>query len=479
MKKRYIYTLAAAFVWLGTGCNKLKDFGDVNQNPTQTTKPIVAGLLANGELGIATFASTGTPAISGGQYAQYFTETQYSGTSLYNLPQNAFTPYYSGVLYDLQSVINLNESKASSAVAKILQQYVYWVITDSWGDVPYSEALKGLDAIQPKYDTQEDIYKGILATLTSAQAELDGSSLAGDIIYGGNTDSWKRAANSIKLLAAVQLSKRYPEASGIAATAVKEAIAAGVIESNSQNLQLVYPGGGIKSPWYNQYDGRKDFAESKTMTDILKGINDSRLAVYGGQSEVIGNVATSDIGVPYGLARNNVLAFTDANPNWARVLRGDFRTTTGAVTIITAGEVYLARAEAASLGWTSEVVATVYAAGITASNAQWGLAAPTTTYLANVPPTIANITIQRWIATYPDGRQAWNIWRKSATTANPKGYPALDPAPDAVNSSKKIVSRFVYAPSEYSTNEANVKEAVARLTGGDTQDSHVWWDLDN
>jgi hypothetical protein len=478
MKKRYIYTLAAAFVWFGTGCNKAKDFGDLNQNPTQTTKPIISALLTNSEVGIAGLSTTGTPAIAGGQYAQYFTETQYSGTSLYTLPQNDFGGYYSGTLYDLQNIINLNQSKASSAVAKILQQYIFWVITDSWGDVPYSDALRGLDAIQPKYDTQESIYKGIIATLTSAQAELDGSSLAGDVIYGGDIASWKRAANSIKLLAAVQLSKVVPAASGYAATAVKEAISAGVIESNSQNMKLNFPGGNYKSPWYSLYDGRKDFAESATMTNILKGLNDTRLSVYGGKSELNGNTESSDIGVPYGLARNNVLAFIEANPNWARVLRGDFRTAAGTVTVITAGEVYLARAEAASLGWTTELAATDYLAGITASNAQWGLAAPTAAYIAAAPPTIANITIQRWIASYPDGHQAWNIWRKSATAANPKGYPALNPAPDATNASKKIVSRFVYVPNEYSSNEVNVKAAVARLAGGDSQDAHVWWDVD-
>jgi hypothetical protein len=478
MKKRYIYTLAAAFVWLGTGCNKAKDFGDLNQNPTQTTKPIISALLTNSEVNIAGLSTTGTPAIAGGQYAQYFTETQYSNTSLYSLPQNDFGGYYSGTLYGLQNIINLNQSKASSAVAKIIQQYVYWVITDSWGDVPYSDALKGLDAIQPKYDTQEDIYKGILATLTSAQTELDGSSLAGDIIYGGDIASWKRAANSIKLLAAIQLSARVPAASGYAATAVKEAIAAGVIEQNSQNMKIAFPGGSYKSPWYTQYDGRKDFAESKTMTDLLKGLNDTRLDPFGGNNEAIDSIKTSDIGVPYGLARNNVLAFIEANPKWARVLRGDFRKANGTITIVTASEVYLARAEAAYLGWTTEKVADLYKNGIDASNDQWGLAPSTAAYRAAVPPTIANITIQRWIASYPDGHQAWNIWRKSATNANLKGYPALNPAPDATNASKKIVSRFVYVPNEYSSNEKNVNAAVARLTGGDSQDAHVWWDVD-
>lgn len=489
MKKRYIYTLAAALVWFGAGCNKLKDFGDVNQDPTKTTKPIIGALLTSAEVNmdpnnLIGLSTTGTPAISGGQYAQYFSETQYSGTSLYNLPQNDFTLYYTGILYDLQTVINLDESKGTSAVAKILQQYIYWVLTDSWGDLPYSEALKGVDIIQPKYDTQEDIYKGIIATLTSAQADLTASSIQGDMIYGGDAALWKRAANSLKLLVAVQESKRFPAAGGAAATAAKEAIAAGVIETNAQNMKITYPGGSFKSPWYVLYDGRKDFGETNTMTDQLKSINDGRLATYGGGSEAIGDVTSSDIGVTYGLARNNVLAFIEANPTWARVLRGDFRTAASTATIVTAGEVNLARAEAAYLGWTGESVVDLYNAGITQSYAQWGLTVSAgylasakvklvaTTGNGSLTDSYQKITLQRWIASYPDGHQGWNVFRKA-------NYPDLKPAPDALNVPPKIVSRFVYPTSEYSSNEVNVKAAVARYGSlGDSQDTHVWWDVD-
>lgn len=471
MKKIYLYTLAGAFTFLGAGCNKLKDFGDVNNNPAATVTPIPSALLSNVEAGLGGYASTGTEAISGGQYAQYFTETQYSGTSLYNLPQNSFTGNYAGNLNNLQLIINQNPNKNMVNVAKILQQYIFWIVTDSWGDVPYSEALKGSSNILPKYDTQQDIYKGIISTLTAAINSFDSSAISGDIIYGGDVASWKRMANSLKLLVAVQMSKTSE--TSIASAAAKEAVASGVIVSTDQNFILKYPGGTYKSAWWNLYNGRKDFAESKTLTDYTKSTSDPRQAAFGGESEQAGNVTTSDIGVPYGLARLAVTAFTDANPKWARVLRGDFRLENGSVTLITASEVWLARAEGVTLGWiTGETVANDFQTGIGESFVQWGLtsAAGKTFAQGLGTPNIQLISTQRWVASYPDGHMAWDTWRKS-------GYPVLTPAPDATNSSKQIVRRFVYATSEYNTNGKNVAAAVARLSGGDSQDSRVWWDV--
>jgi len=479
MKKIYLYTIASALIFTGVGCNKLKEFGDVNNNPGATVTPIPSALLANVEAGLGEYASTGTEAISGGQYAQYFSETQYSGTSLYNLPQNGFTGNYAGNLNNLQIIINLNPNKNMVNVATILQQYIFWVVTDSWGDVPYSEALKGSSNILPKYDKQEDIYKGMLTKLTAAINSFDSTPITGDIIYAGDVASWKRMANTLKLLIAVQMSN-VTETQSIAAAAAQEAVTSGVITDNSQNFLLQYPGGVYKSAWWNLYNGRKDFAETKTLTDLTTSTNDPRQAAFGGESELAGDITTSSIGVPYGLARLNVTAFTDANPKWARVLRGDFRLENGYVMLFSAAEAWLARAEAANLGWLTESVVTDYDTGIAASFTQWGAGTPSASYLnqfpvsntpnANITSTqVKNISIQRWLASYPDGHMGWDIWRKT-------GWPQLTPAPDAVNASKQIVRRFVYATSEYNTNGANVNAAVSRLAGGDSQDAHVWWD---
>ena len=475
MKKKFIYAFVSLFIVGATSCSKLEDFGDTNINPAATNDPIIGALLTNAAASIGSYASLTTP----GLYGQYFSETQYTEVSLYSTPQFEFAGNYSGVLNDLQNIIVQGKSKNMSAVAKILKQYVFWTITDRWGDVPYSEALT-VGITLPKYDKQEDIYKGMISALKEAVTEFDGSLITGDVINNGSIDAWKRTANSMRMLMAIQLSKRFPAASGYAATEFKAALAeaSGYISTNAQNFVINYPGGTFKSNWWRVYDGRKDFAESKTMTDLMASLGDGRQVAFGGSSEVAGTTTTSSTGVPYGLLRANAEAFTGANPGWARILRGDFRNENSPVMLISAAQVALARAEAADYGWTTEVLATVYAQGISLSFEQWGFTMPATyltqsgVVLAAAPGSganLRNISIQRYIASYPDGLKAWNIWRKT-------GFPALTPAPGATNTTKQIPRRYTYATGEYSSNSVNVTAAVANLAGGDTQDSKVWWD---
>src|SRR5687767_16012215 len=102
----------------------------------------------------------------GGLYAQMFSETQYTETSLYAEPKIDFDGIYSGPLMDLQNIIDYNSdpetaakaaangsNKNQIATARILKAYYYWILTDQYGDIPYSEALKGEG--NTKFDTQQ------------------------------------------------------------------------------------------------------------------------------------------------------------------------------------------------------------------------------------------------------------------------------------------------------------------------------------
>ena len=478
MKKNLIY-VSLSLLLLGTsGCEKLEDFGNTNLDPAATTQPVIQALLTNAQASIGGYAAQ----TRGGLYAQYFSETQYTDVSVYSTPQLAFTGEYSGILTDLQIIKNVNSSNNMNQVANILQQYVFWTITDRWGDVPYSEALQGASKTTPKYDTQESIYKGMIASLKASVAAFDGTSLIkGDVIFNGNVASWKRAANSMRMLMAIQLSKKYPTTTEYAATAFREALTdgGGYISTNAQNMMMDYPGGNFKSNWWNLYNGRKDYAESKTMTDLMASLGDTRQLAFGGQTQdqTAANASvTSNIGVPYGVARATAEAFTSANPGWARILRGDFRTESSDIVVISAAQVALARAEAAERGWTSESLSTLYNEGISLSYAQWGIAVPATYLAANAvgavgaAGNIQKISTQRYIASYPDGMQAWNIWRKS-------GFPILTPAPNATNTGGQIPRRYTYSSGEYTSNTVNVNAAKALLPGGlDSQDAKIWWD---
>ncbi len=176
MKKKIIYICSTLILLSLGGCQKLDDFGDTNVNPAATSEPTMSALLANVQAGMGGYAASTRP----GLYGQYFSETQYTDASLYSLPQIEFSGEYAGSLMDLQIIIDRKESNNMVQIAKILQQYIFWTITDRWGDVPYSQALLGVKNTNPKYDRQEDIYKGMIDALTKAAGAFDASAVKGD-----------------------------------------------------------------------------------------------------------------------------------------------------------------------------------------------------------------------------------------------------------------------------------------------------------
>jgi len=482
MKKIYIYTLSTLLLWGAAGCKKLNDFGNTNVDPVAVVTPVMSALVASVEHNLPQYVSTQSYAINGAAYAQYLSETQYPGTSLYVLPQVDFAPQYAGTanqtgnLYDCQNIINTATNKNTVAAATIMQQFLYWTLTDAFGDIPYSQALQGIKNITPVYDTQQDIYKGILSKTAAAVASLGAGTVEGDVVYGGDVAKWKKFGNSLIILAAIQLSKQ-PAAASFAPAAFQAAVSGGYISDNSENFAVPFEA-NYHNPWFALYDGRTDWAESNTVTDMTKALNDGRTVAWGGAfndpGQVSGGKVTSDNGVPFGLARTDANNYIAANPNWALALRADYRTPSTPVNVISAAQVTLAIAEGMSLGWTTGNAAATYKAGILLSFDEWGIAAPPASYFTQsaVIFSAKALATQQWLASYPNGHMGWNIWRKT-------GYPVLVPAPGG--GGLPIVRRFVYSSLEGQTNGANNKAAVAREVGPhpgtDSQDNRVWWDV--
>lgn len=487
-KLKYVAAFMGTVLVAGTACNKIADFGKTNVNPNGSPTPVTAALLTQAESVLATNYTLTVNQLNPTHYVQYFSETQYPGISLYSAPVLPFSGIYASELYDLQNIINQNTDPATKvivaasgsnanqiAVARILKAYIFWQLTDKWGDIPYSEALKGSSVKLPKYDKQEDIYLDLIKELKEASAQLDNNGVVfkGDVLmnYAGTGTAttvnakWRKFANSLRMLIALRTSKVYPNAGQWAATEFASALAdpAGNISSNADNVVLNSPSAIFSNPLYVGYTaGRVDNAESKTMTDMLSSLNDPRIGTYG----------TTPNGFPYGLDRPHAVLIT---ANIALVFKGLSMPATDPVMMLPSSVVTLARAEAAERGWTSEVAATLYAQAVTLAFSQYGYtAAQAATYLAQ--PEVAygtnniqKIATQRWIAWYPDGSQAWAEWRRT-------GFPVLTPTIYATNPGGKIPRRFIYGTDEYSLNLANVTAAAARLAGGDVQDSRVWWD---
>jgi hypothetical protein len=428
---------------------------------------------------------------------------------LYALPLLEMGGTYSGPLQDLQTIINYNSDPKTSgvaaadgsnanqiAVAKIVKAYIYWTLTDAWGDIPYSEALKGAGNLTPKFDKQEDIYFGLLKELKDAVNGFDGGAAPkGDILYGGATavDSWKKLANSLRMLIAMRMTNKYPAAGGKAALEFADAATGTYITNNSENAVLRYPGGAYQNPWYLVYQTRDDYASSKTLGDVLAGLGDTRSSVFG----------TNSIMFPYGLTRDLAIAYGNSVGNGqSRVLAVSFRQPNSPVTVIGASIVLLARAEAKERGWIAGGTAgaeTDYNAAVAASFQEWGLTIPGT-YLAGganyaagagvptsigagtapydnfrtadnniqdaaTPDKLKRIALQRWICAFPNGNEGWAEQRRN-------GIPNLKTTRFKTG---PFVVRYVYGNTDYGLNNANTVAAAAAI-GGDKQDTKVWWD---
>lgn len=509
---------AAAFIALtvmGSGCAKISDFGDTNNNPNGISNPIPSALLTNVLSGLGGFASN----IRRGTYAQYISENQYTETSLYAAPILDLGGTYSGALQDLQTIIDYNSDGKTApiaaasdgsnanqiAVAKILKSYIYWTTTDAWGDVPYSEALKGAGNLTPKYDKQEDIYFGCLKDLKDAVNGFDaGAAPKGDVLFGSIADNasrilaWKKFANSIRMLMAMRLTNKYPAAGGKAAVEFADAANAGGgtqhIAVNADNAVLKYPGlAPFQNPWYLTYQTRDDFASSKTLGDVLLTLGDNRLSVYGTNATMFPYGLTRDLAIQYGNSVGN---------NQSRLIATSFRQPNSPVTVLGASLVLLARAEAKERGWipggTADAEAD-YNAGIAASFNEWGLTMPlgyltgAANYSAGVgvpgsigagtapydnfrasssniqdaatPDKLSRIALQYWLAAFPNGNEGWSNQRRT-------GVPNLK---ETRFKTGPFVLRYVYGNNDYNLNNAATVAAAAAI-GGDKQDTKVWWD---
>jgi hypothetical protein len=481
------------------GCKKFSS--NINVSPNDPTVASNAQLLTYAINQLPTYIES----ISGALYTQQWSEKPYTDDSRYISVNFDYYPIYAGPLENLQTIINsktftaTDGSKANQlAVARILRAWFYWHMTDRWGDIPYSDALKAQENFAPKYDAQKDIYYDLLKELKEAAAQIDnGNPVAGDLIYGGDMDNWRRLANSMRALMGLRLSKIDPDKGK---QEFADAIAGGVLTGNDQNAVYVHlADANNQNYWYyvNVVQGRPWYWISKTLTDYMNPLGDPRVKIFADPAPATGNYA----GVPYGLDGNAIGTISSQQVSLIGV---HVRAQNAPCYIITYAQVLLAQAEADKLGWLSGGDADAkqkYNDAIEASFRQWnrttfqsytgstkdvenvvysvsdpgdttGLAAyraqPEVAY--DPVNAVKQISYQRWIHLYMNGYEAWAEWRRT-------GYPVLTPAPN--NNNIPIPRRQAYPSSEANINPDNYKTAVQQqpgLNGKDDLNGRVWWD---
>lgn len=521
-------SLAASLVTVSS-CSKIDDFGNMNTNPTVPLTPLTPALLTNvlSNVGSSYAWDQGGVSTVAGLYCQYFSETQYTDASAqYSKPTFNWDGYYAGPLKDLQTIIDYNSDEATASIAfaygsnanqiataRILKAYIMWFITDEWGDVPYNDIFNAdANGVIP-YTSQEDIYNSLFSELTEAVAQFDdGDAAQGDILFNGNISMWKKFANSIHAMMALRLSKVNPT---LGASEFNAALNAdGGVFEEGESAVIEYPGGNFNNPIYNYYNitSRKDYALSETVISLLDNYDDRYYVLGTGQGDP-GTVAGATItGFPFGLTRDDAVDFLNGHPGFARVVGTsnsiftdgtDFNVATAPVFLISSAEVYLARAEAAYLGWTGDDISEMYTTGIRENYKRWDMYAGTLNpdlfgtddndqpyklngedyeyYISQdhialgteTGDDAAKIGYETWLAHYPNGWQGWADWRRT-------GYPELEKSPNT--SLAGIPRRIPYGPNEYNLNPTNVAASAAQYSAADApkdaQLARVWWDTE-
>jgi hypothetical protein len=479
--------LVVGLIWAVGACQSLTD---INRNPNQPTD-VGAGLLLPSAIrvGVANDAYSVWQSLSHtGPWAYLIVEIQYPDEERGNVRSGNmdgfWDGFYTGPLMDIQAVIDkgvADEDENVEAVGMIWKAWLFDIVTDYWGDVPYAEALGQTDPetgelnTTPAYDPQQDVYDAMLADLTDAATMLENPGTSdfggGDILYHSDFEAWRRFANSLRMRLAMRLSEVDPST---AQTEFAAAYAAGGFESNADNAMLEYPGSPYENPMYTNYLSRDDHGISGLLVDTLIALNDPRLFYYAEPAQNTGLYRGHYNGyqsIPAGTSLDD----------FSRI--GDFWRADGALTpstIMTYAEVLFLEAEAANRGWIAADPATLYEDAIRASMTQYsayGVAVASgdiDTYLAQAviqyDGTLDQILTQKWIALYMNGPEGWFDNRRT-------DIPYLPPGPDL--SLSRIPVRMEYPSGEQSYNLDNLNAALAAqgMSSGVDLVTTVWWDV--
>lgn len=492
---RHTAALLTLVTLTATACKT--DLTGLNVNPNSPTTAPAGSLFSNATVSVVGRFNGSFQTLSmTSLFAQHIAQVQYVDEDRGHIRTTVVDALYSGLyvseLEDYQKVKGLGKASSSANVwgpASIMQSWAYQNMTDLWGDIPYKEALQGDLAggiLKPAYDKQQDIYSGVLKALTDAQTAMKTATDAGlgsaDLIFKGDGTKWVKFANSLRARMALRMSKAD---AALAATELTAAFAAGVMTSNTDNAMMAWPGDGVfDNPWAANFSTRDDHRVSKTLLDTMNALSDPRVAIYAQPTKAD---PTKYTGLQNGLDNVTVSAFFNTTSRVGAMFYpgatayGTFGTSAGKKTpsnLMTYAEVAFIQAEAAEKGLAGLTgAAAYYNAAVTASILQWGgTAAQATAYLARPGVTyvpgatgLKQIGLQKWIALFTQGTEAWSEWRR---TGNPA---SIKMGPSAYSDVLQVPRRLPYASNEQSVNAVSLAAAIARQ-GADNYATRMWWD---
>ena len=399
-------------------------------------------------------------------------------------------------------------------ISLVMKSMIFGLITDLWGDAPYSAALKGAEGGEqntfPVYDRQEDIYTGILADLEKANTllsksanEYTGTTGNADVYYAGNPTKWRRLANSLALRFYNRISAKKPD---VARAGIEKIVGNAamypIITAIADEANMAFAGNSNADSWPANavYDASgSNFRRIKmcaTLVDKLLDLKDPRIGVWASKVQIplvvdstltgvvdriengkrilslqrvqglAVNTHPEYVGLPpgmlggaaYNLSPTAEQAANNPHVSWLNDIYKQAKGNQLKARLMSAAEVHFILAEAAQRGWNVGNAETHYNNAIKASFDAWGVGGNYAAYIASpkvkYDGTLKQLMEQKWIASWNAAAQSWFDYRRT-------GYPELQPGTQAVR--KAIPLRFFYMLDERNLNKANADAAMSRM----------------
>ena len=391
-----------------------------------------------------------------------------------SIPDYAWQNYYSILtnVKDMRLAARRDNQKNSEAISLVLWAWLYQNLTDTYGDIPYGDALNGYPDFQlrNRFDKQADIYQDLINKLDTANNMFTttvGLEQGNDLLYSAHTAAtnitlWKKFCNSLRLRMLMRIARKSPEAVAQIKMIFNNPTKFPVMASVAESASVRY---GTEAPFINPYatsrtiDWNGNRAMSKFFIDNLNSWNDPRLSKWC--DPILGG---GYVGLPSGFTREQqgiaslpYSSFPDAMQSSS--LTGN---------IMQYAEVEFIRAEAILKGYITGDAQAAYENGVKASITYWGATIPADLFSRpgmTYTGQLQQVYLQKYFALFFNDMQQWFEVRRT-------GYPILPKGDATMN--KELPSRLIYPLSVQSSNPTNYQEVVNRM-GGDTYNTKVWW----
>lgn len=487
-----------------------RDFGPINTNPGKVLSGAPGEQLAAAAYFLDGGRETGYPNLllmqpmvqyvngtSGMRYGAKYIWNDFYNTLMWDI-------YYSKSIKQLADLIEKNKHDTAQvnyiAAARVLKVYIFSLLTDAFGDIPYSQAGMAYynKIYTPQYDRQQYIYNDFFLQLDTAFHQFDQRQLPilNDIVYNGNIAKWKRLAASLRLRLGMRLTAVEPE---IAKREVLAAIDAGVMQHADDNFKMLHENYGYPDLRGNGY--AQALQEERayqhtigcaTFVNYLKARNDPRLSSFFVNLDQDGNDITA---ITHYIPINPGLYYWDYEADFTGsngvviphnykycTINKPFYQLESPFLHMGYAEVSFLLAEAAARGWTGDNANMHYQAGIRAAMEQLQLypgmkqisEQAMNDFITAHPLTnaIEDINMQKWVALFPNGFEAYANQRRT-------GFPVLAHIDDPEGESETngvLPLRLLYPATEALNNPVHYQEALDRMGGKDNRLYRVWWD---